>query len=127
MSGKRYRKITATVDREHLYPLTEAVQKVKADVFAKFDETIEVAMNLSVDPRHADQIVRGVVLLPNGTGKTVRVGGVRPRRQGRGSDQGRRRSGGGRGPGEKSYGRGEINFDRCIATPDMMARGRQAG
>ena len=71
--GKRYKAVSATVDRNKLYPLDEAVKLVKANAKAKFDETIEVAMNLGIDPRHADQAVRGMIELPNGTGKKVRV------------------------------------------------------
>src|ERR1700723_2322918 len=71
--GKRTTKIREGVDREKLYPLAEAVKMVKERAKAKFDETIEVAMNLGIDPRHADQTVRGVVNLPNGTGRNVRV------------------------------------------------------
>src|SRR5271166_4702925 len=72
--GKRMNAVREGVDRSKLYPLEEAVKMVKERAKAKFDETIEVAMNLGVDPRHADQMVRGVVNLPNGTGRTVRVG-----------------------------------------------------
>src|SRR3981189_3432217 len=71
--GKRYKTAISTVDRDKVYPLDEAVKLVKANAKAKFDETIEVAMNLGIDPRHADQAVRGMVELPNGTGKSVRV------------------------------------------------------
>src|ERR1700747_410300 len=71
--GKRTKKAREGVDREKLYPLPEAVKMVKDRAKAKFDETIEVAMNLGVDPRHADQMVRGVVNLPNGSGRTQRV------------------------------------------------------
>ncbi len=82
--GKRTRAVREGIDREKLYPLTEAVKMVKERAKAKFDETIEVAMNLGVDPRHADQMVRGVVNLPNGSGRTVRVAvfarGSRPTR-----------------------------------------------
>ena len=70
--SKRQKALTQ-IDRERFYPVDEAVRIVKANATAKFDETIEVAMNLGVDPRHADQMVRGVVSLPAGTGKTVRV------------------------------------------------------
>ena len=102
-----------------LYPLDEAVKLVKERAKAKFDETIEVAMNLGVDPRHADQMVRGVVNLPNGTGRTHARRGVRARRQGRrGQGRGRRRGRRG-GPGREGQG-GKIDFDRCIATPDLM-------
>src|SRR6201999_4036511 len=72
--GKRTRGAREGVDREKLYPLTDAVKMVKERASAKFDETIEIAMNLGVDPRHPDQMVRGVVTLPNGTGRTLRVG-----------------------------------------------------
>src|SRR3974377_1521681 len=71
--GKRTTKAREGVDREKLYPLTEAVKMVKERAKAKFDETVEVAMNLGIDPRHADQMVRGVVNLPNGSGRSVRV------------------------------------------------------
>src|SRR6266699_6417894 len=71
--GKRTQKVREGVDRTKLYPLEEAVKMIKDRAQAKFDETIEVAMNLGVDPRHADQMVRGVVSLPNGTGRTARV------------------------------------------------------
>jgi len=71
--GKRYKTAVQTVDREKTYSLDEAVKLVKANAKAKFDETIEVAMNLGIDPRHADQAVRGMIELPNGTGKSVRV------------------------------------------------------
>ena len=71
--GKRMTAAREGIDRDKLYPLDEAVKMVKERAKAKFDETIEIAMNLGVDPRHADQMVRGVVNLPNGTGRTVRV------------------------------------------------------
>src|SRR5260221_8532944 len=71
--GKRYKAASEGVDRDKTYPLAEAVKMVKANAKAKFDETIEIAMNLGIDPRHADQAVRGMVDLPSGTGKTVRV------------------------------------------------------
>jgi large subunit ribosomal protein L1 len=72
--GKRLKKAREGVDREKLYPLADAIKMVKERAKSKFDETIEVAINLGVDPRHADQMVRGVVTLPNGTGRTLRVG-----------------------------------------------------
>src|SRR3977135_245348 len=71
--GKRFRSALATVDRDMLYSIEDAVKLVKGGAKAKFDETIEIAMNLGVDPRHADQMVRGVCALPNGTGRSVRV------------------------------------------------------
>ena len=72
-AGKRVRKTREGIDRDQLYPLDEAVKLVKERAVAKFDETVEVALNLGVDPRHADQMVRGVVNLPNGSGRTLRV------------------------------------------------------
>src|SRR3954467_14830962 len=117
--GKRTTKAREGIDRAKLYPLAEAVKLVKARANAKFDETIEVAMNLGVDPRHSDQMVRGVVNLPNGSGRTVRVGVFA-----RGAKADEARAAGADVVGaedlvEKVNG-GEINFDRCIATPDMM-------
>jgi large subunit ribosomal protein L1 len=117
--GKRTTKAREGIDRSKLYPLAEAVKMVKARATAKFDETIEVAMNLGVDPRHSDQMVRGVVNLPNGSGRTVRVGVFA-----RGAKADEARAAGADVVGaedlvEKVNG-GEINFDRCIATPDMM-------
>ena len=83
--GKRFTAAKATVNRDKLYTLEEAVKLVKDAAKAKFDETIEVALNLGVDPRHADQMVRGVCLLPNGSGRKLRVGvfakGAKPRKQ----------------------------------------------
>ncbi len=117
--GKRLKKGREGIDRTKLYPLADAVKLVKARATAKFDETIEVAMNLGVDPRHSDQMVRGVVSLPNGSGRTVRVGVFA-----RGAKADEARAAGADVVGaedlvEKVNG-GEINFDRCIATPDMM-------
>ena len=71
--SKKLKAANEAVDRARMYPLTEAVKLVKGNATSKFDETIEIAMNLGVDPRHADQMVRGVVAMPNGTGKTMRV------------------------------------------------------
>ena len=117
--GKRYTKAREGVDRDKLYPLEEAVKMVKERAKAKFDETIEVAMNLGVDPRHADQMVRGVVNLPNGSGRNVRVGVFA-----RGAKAEEAKAAGADVVGaedlvEKVNG-GDIDFDRCIATPDMM-------
>jgi large subunit ribosomal protein L1 len=117
--GKRTTKAREGIDREKLYPLAEAVKMVKERAKAKFDETIEVAMNLGIDPRHADQMVRGVVNLPNGSGRSVRVAVFA-----RGVKADEAKAAGADVVGaedlvEKVQG-GAIDFDRCIATPDMM-------
>src|SRR5262245_18758337 len=117
--GKRTKSVREGVDRTKLYPLDEAVKMIKERAKAKFDETIEVAMNLGVDPRHADQMVRGVCNLPNGSGRTVRVGVFA-----RGAKAEEATAAGADVVGaedlvEKVQG-GAIDFDRCIATPDMM-------
>jgi len=117
--GKRLTKAYEGVDREKAYSVTEAVKLVKERAKAKFDETIEISMNLGVDPRHADQMVRGVVTLPNGTGRTLRVGVFA-----RGAKAEEAKAAGADVVGaedlvEKVQG-GAIDFDRCIATPDMM-------
>jgi large subunit ribosomal protein L1 len=119
-TGKRLKKALSSIDRDKLYGLDEAVQTVKQNATAKFDETVEIAMNLGIDPRHADQMVRGMVQLPNGTGKTVRVAvfaraGKADEALAAGADVV-----GAEDLAEKIQA-GEINFDRCIATPDMMA------
>jgi len=118
-AGKRMRKISEGLDRERLYPLTDAVRMVKERAVAKFDETVEVAMNLGVDPRHADQMVRGVVNLPNGSGRSVRVAVFA---RGDKADQAKAAGAdivGAEDLVERVQG-GTIDFDRCIATPDMM-------
>ncbi|PHQ67835.1 MAG: 50S ribosomal protein L1 [Sneathiella sp.] len=117
---KKQKAVVDVVDREKLYGLDEAVTILKANAKSKFDETIEIAMNLGVDPRHADQMVRGVIQLPNGTGKTVRVAVFA-----RGDKADEATAAGADLVGaedlmEKIQG-GEMGFDRCIATPDMMA------
>jgi large subunit ribosomal protein L1 len=118
-TGKRLAKAREGVNREKLYPLTEAIKMVKERAKSKFDETIEIAINLGVDPRHADQMVRGVVTLPNGTGRTLRVGVFA-----RGAKAEEAKAAGADVVGaedlvERVQG-GNIDFDRCIATPDMM-------
>src|ERR1700676_89300 len=117
--GKRYKTASETVDRDKTYPLEEAVKIVKANAKAKFDETIEVAMNLGIDPRHADQAVRGMIELPNGTGKSVRVAVFA-----RGPKAEEAKAAGADLVGAEDLvdqvSKGTINFDRCIATPDMM-------
>lgn len=107
------------IDRKKVYPLTEALGLIKERATAKFDETVEVAINLGVDPRHADQMVRGVVQLPHGTGKTVRVAVFA---RGLKADEATAAGADIVGAEElvEAIQKGEINFDRCIATPDMM-------
>ena len=118
--GKRLKGIYAGFDTDRLHPLEEAIRLVKTGAKAKFDETVEIALNLGVDPRHADQMVRGVVGLPNGTGKTVRVGVFA-----RGAKAEEAQAAGAYVVGADDLAaavqEGRIEFDRCIATPDMMA------
>jgi large subunit ribosomal protein L1 len=118
-NGKRTVKAREGIDREKLYPLDEAVKMIKERAKAKFDETIEIAMNLGVDPRHADQMVRGVVALPNGTGRTTRVAVFA-----RGVKADEARAAGADVVGAEDLvekvNAGNIDFDRCIATPDPM-------
>ncbi|GGC54642.1 50S ribosomal protein L1 [Siccirubricoccus deserti] len=117
--GKRLKAIYATLDRDAVVPLQQAIGLVKANAKAKFDETIEISMNLGIDPRHADQMVRGVVGLPNGTGKTVRIGVFA-----RGPKAEEALAAGADVVGADDLAaavqEGKIEFDRCIATPDMM-------
>jgi large subunit ribosomal protein L1 len=116
---KRYTKAAEGIDPAKAYTITEAITLVKERAKAKFDETIEVAFNLGVDPRHADQMVRGVVSLPNGTGRTLRVAVFA-----RGPKAEEAKAAGADVVGaedlvERVQG-GNIDFDRCVATPDMM-------
>jgi large subunit ribosomal protein L1 len=117
---KRLKAAYASFDRSRAYPLPEAVKIVKDNAKAKFDETVEIAMNLGIDPRHADQMVRGLVSLPHGTGKAVRVAVFA-----RGAKAEEARAAGADLVGAEDLAEkvqnGEIDFDRCIATPDMMA------
>jgi len=119
-SGKRIRTARETVDRNRNYPLDDAIRIIKDSARTKFDETVEVAMNLGVDPRHADQMVRGVVSLPHGTGKAVRVAVFA-----RGDKAEEATAAGADLVGAEELAEkvqaGEIDFDRCVATPDMMA------
>ena len=118
--GKRLKAAKKTVDPNAFVALEAAVKLVKSNAKAKFDETVEIAMNLGIDPRHADQMVRGMVLLPNGTGKTVRVAVFA---KGAKADEARAAGAdivGAEDLAEKIQA-GEMNFDRCIASPDMMA------
>jgi large subunit ribosomal protein L1 len=118
-AGKRMKSAAETVDRNKLYGLEEAVKIVKGGAKAKFDETIELAMNLGVDPRHADQMVRGVCQLPNGSGKVLRVAVFA---KGGKADEAKKAGADIVGAEElaEEIQKGKIDFDRCIATPDMM-------
>lgn len=117
--AKRVAKTREGIERTKLYPLAEAVKMVKERATAKFDETIEIAMNLGVDPRHADQMVRGVCNLPNGSGRTVRVAVFA-----KGAKADEAKAAGADIVGAEDLveiiNSGKIEFDRCIATPDMM-------
>jgi len=119
-TAKRMQKALDGIDREKLYSVEEAVAELKARSKVKFDETIEVAMNLGVDPRHADQMVRGVVSLPHGTGKTMRVAVFA-----RDAKAEEAKAAGADIVGAEDLmediQKGNMNFDRVIATPDMMA------
>ncbi len=119
MAQTKKQKMLGTLDREKLYNVDEAIAAAKANATSKFDETIEVALNLGVDPRHADQMVRGVVTLPKGTGKTVRVGVFA---KGAKADEAREAGADVVGAEDlmETVQGGTIDFDRCIATPDMM-------
>jgi len=118
-AGKRITLARKGIDVDKNYDIAEAVKLLKERATAKFDETIEIAMNLGVDPRHADQMVRGVVNLPNGTGRNVRVAVFA-----RGDKAEEARAAGADIVGAEdlveTVQKGEIDFDRCIATPDMM-------
>lgn len=117
--GKRMAALREGLARDRAYPLTEAVRLVKERANAKFDETIEVAVNLAVDPKHADQVVRGVCQLPNGSGRTARVAVFA-----RGAKAEEAAAAGADIVGAEDLAeqvsKGVIGFDRCIATPDMM-------
>jgi len=117
--GKRLKKAYAGISRDDFYAVDKAVEIIKGAAKTKFDETIEIALNLGIDPRHADQNVRGVVLLPHGTGKSLRVavfakGAKADAAKAAGAD-----IVGAEDLAEKVQA-GQIDFDRCIATPDMM-------
>ena len=117
--GKRLKSARQGIDREKAYTIADAVRLVKERAKAKFDETIEIAMNLGVDPKHADQMVRGVCNLPNGSGRTVRVGVFA-----RGAKADEAKAAGADVVGAEdlfeAVNGGKVDFDRCIATPDMM-------
>ncbi|WOK37387.1 50S ribosomal protein L1 [Sphingomonas sp. C3-2] len=116
---KKAKTLAQSIDRDKLHGVDEAIALIKANATAKFDETVEIALNLGVDPRHADQMVRGVVTLPKGTGKTVRVGVFA-----KGNKADEAKAAGADVVGAEDLLEiiqgGKIEFDRCIATPDMM-------
>lgn len=118
--GKRIKAANDAVDSTKVYTLKEAVELVKGNATAKFDETIEIALNLGVDPKHADQMVRGMVAMPNGIGKTLRVAVFA-----KGDKAEEAKKAGADIVGAEDLAdeiaKGNIDFDRCIATPDMMA------
>jgi len=117
--GKRYAAAIEGIDRDALVPLEDAIKAVKSKATAKFDETVEMSVNLGVDPRHADQMVRGIVQLPNGTGKSVRVAVFA-----RGDKADEATAAGADIVGAEELAeqvqKGDMPFDRVIATPDMM-------
>eukprot|EP01037_Dinobryon_pediforme_P032890 gene32890-38079_t len=117
--GKRIKKSRENVSRTQLYPVMDALKLVRENANAKFDETVEISMNLGVDPKHADQMVRGVVNLPHGTGRVLRVAVFA-----RGAKADEARAAGADVVGAEELVTivqgGTIDFDRCIATPDMM-------
>ena len=117
--GKRNAVVQAGIDRNKAYGIDDAVKLIKSRAKAKFDETVEIAMNLGVDPKHADQMVRGVCNLPNGSGRSARVAVFA-----RGAKAEEAKNAGADLVGAEDLveivSKGQINFDRCIATPDMM-------
>ncbi|MEO1476512.1 MAG: 50S ribosomal protein L1, partial [Pseudomonadota bacterium] len=119
-TGKRYSAARETVDADKLYSIAEAVSLVKGNAKAKFDETIEMAVNLGVDPKYADQMVRGVVNLPSGTGKDVRVAVFARDAKAEEAKEAGADIVGAEDLMEQIQG-GFADFDRVIATPDMMA------
>lgn len=117
--SKKYREFRAKVDRQKKYPVAEAVKLLKENTFVKFDESVELAIRLGVDPKHADQMVRGTVSLPNGTGKSVRVAVFAA---GEKADEARNAAAdfvGAEDLAEKVKG-GWTDFEVAVATPDMM-------
>ncbi len=118
--GKRLKSASENIDREAFYGVSEAVRVIKESASTKFDETVEIAINLGIDPRHADQMVRGVIALPHGTGKETRVAVFA-----KGDKADEAKAAGADVVGAEDLAeivqKGEIDFDRCIASPDMMA------
>ena len=118
--SKRYKKITEGLSADSAFELKEAIKMLKEKATVKFDETVDIAMNLGVDPKHADQMVRGVVAMPKGTGKNVRVAVFARDKKAEEAKAAGADLVGAEDLAEKVQ-KGEINFDRIIATPDMMA------
>ncbi|HIM24651.1 MAG TPA: 50S ribosomal protein L1 [Rhodospirillales bacterium] len=118
--GKRLNKAYDTIDKNGFYLVTDAVKLIKDSATTKFDETVEVALNLGVDPKHADQMVRGTVTLPHGTGKALKVAVFAKGDKAKEAEDAGADFVGGDDLAEKIQ-KGETGFDRCIATPDMMA------
>ncbi len=118
--SKKQKELAAAFDATKAYSVAEAIKVVKANARSKFDETVEISMNLGIDPRHSDQMVRGMLSLPNGTGKTLRVAVFA-----RGAKADEARAAGADVVGAEDLAEqvtnGDMPFDRCIATPDMMA------
>ena len=119
MSSKRFKKAVEGVDADKAYSVEEAVKLIKSRATAKFDETIELSLNLGVDPKHADQMVRGVCSLPSGTGRSLRVAVFA---KGAKAEEAKKAGADLVGAEELAaeVAAGKIDFDRCIATPDMM-------
>jgi len=119
MSSKRFKKAVEGVDADKAYSVEEAVKLIKSRATAKFDETIELSLNLGVDPKHADQMVRGVCSLPSGTGRSLRVAVFA---KGAKAEEAKKAGADLVGAEELAaeIAAGKIDFDRCIATPDMM-------
>jgi large subunit ribosomal protein L1 len=118
--GKRLNKAYEAIDRNSFYLVSDAVKLIKDSANTKFDETVEVALNLGVDPKHADQMVRGTVTLPHGTGKALKVAVFAKGDKAKEAEDAGADFVGGDDLAEKIQ-KGETGFDRCIATPDMMA------
>jgi len=121
MAGKKYTAAAKTIDAEKRYPLEEAIKMVAGNKVAKFDETVETAIRLNVDPRQADQNVRGTVVLPNGTGKTARVLVLTKGDKEREAREAGADFVGGEDLIKKIQEENWLDFDRVIATPDVMA------
>lgn len=119
MAGKRYRNANKTVDRNKVYSIADAIKLVKSNATAKFDETVEIAINLNVDAKKAEQNIRGVLSLPHGTGKTFRVAVFA---RGPKAEEAKKAGADIVGAEElvEQIQKGEMNFDKCVATPDMM-------